>query len=268
MEKPTMSQKRSQSPTTLPGLHETFINFGSGDEALAAFKANLSLLPPLFSINGGTSLLGPVAKLHSPNIRYSYYSYRESRYMAKLGDCEKYLNHSLLLEGINQLPTPFNREDQSIVRKYKDFFASYGTHVVTAVEYGSIFQLQAWGSNENPEVNEAWIEDVKANYEGLPSGGEYDPRIKKTEQYKAYWDLKFAGAGCVGGEPPLAHTLLTEQTYRALQEWAKTGAKNAEATIFSLSELWRLMEDSSEGEIVRYAHDIHEAYEWLLNNDD
>ncbi|KAL0062990.1 hypothetical protein AAF712_010121 [Marasmius tenuissimus] len=122
-------------------VHETFINFGSGDEALAAFKANLSLLPPLFSINGGTSLLGPVAKLHSPGIRYSYYSYRESRYVAKLGDCEKYLNHSLLLEGISQLPTPFNGEDQNVKRKYKDFFASYGTHVVTAVEYGSIFQL-------------------------------------------------------------------------------------------------------------------------------
>ncbi|KAL0578583.1 hypothetical protein V5O48_003433 [Marasmius crinis-equi] len=251
------------------GTHEIFVTFPSKDDLATAIKADPSLLPSVFSLGGGaTSVRAAVEKRHYRDVQYTYYTYRQSKYQANLTDCGGHLNNHLLLEGIRQLPTPFNGDDKDVVEKYTNFFMQHGTHVVTAAEYGSIFQLHVWGSDENSAVNEAWVEDVKADYKGIPSGGGYDHRINETEQYKEYRQLSNMYASVLGGDPGQVDTFLRQLDWESFQDWADTAGENILPSTFYLTELWELMRASDDIEVVRYALDVYEAFEWLLATSD
>ncbi|KAG7089111.1 hypothetical protein E1B28_010820 [Marasmius oreades] len=114
------------------------------------------------------------------------------------------LNEDALLTAFKTLPKPFNGEDEDNVKKYASFFQRYDTHIITKVQsYGAHYQLAScrpvsetvslmslplhiWAPNTNSSVNDAWPNDVKVDYDGILSSGEFDPSVRNTAQYKDY----------------------------------------------------------------------------------
>ncbi|KAL0062994.1 hypothetical protein AAF712_010125 [Marasmius tenuissimus] len=198
--------------------------------------------------------------------QYAFCSYRHPKYLATLANPDSLFNTDLLPEAIRQLPPSFDGSDQSTVTAYKAFFKTFGTHVVTAVQYGSSFQIFTWASNSDSALKAAWTEDVKADYDGIPSGGQYDASVKATEQYKLYVQLKQSLTSVMGGDSSLGSALLARPSYKAFEAWKGSVGQNPATTIFFLVELWTLMKESDNDEIVKFVPTAYEAYDWLATH--
>lgn len=132
--------------TVIPGGFdgETFHTFSFREEVVAKLIAEPGLIPTLFSIGGEgedegevqVSVLEAVSASLRPETQYAFYSFRSSQYIAALRDFDSLLNTDLLLEAIRPLPS-FDPENQSTVEVYRKFFRSFGSHIVTSVEYGA-----------------------------------------------------------------------------------------------------------------------------------
>ena len=118
-----------------------FNTYANGNDAALAFRNDSSLAVTFMAVSGDPSVGAATEKHHRRNVQYAYYCYREGRYLAFLKDYADLLNVETLRAGIRQLPTPFNGTNAEILKKYKDFFQRYGSHIVTKVNYGSHLQL-------------------------------------------------------------------------------------------------------------------------------
>lgn len=118
-----------------------FNTYANGNDAALAFRNDSSLAVTFMAVSGDPSVGAATEKHHRRNVQYAYYCYREGRYLAFLKDYADLLNVETLRTGIRQLPTPFDGENAEILKKYKDFFQRYGSHIVTKVNYGSHLQL-------------------------------------------------------------------------------------------------------------------------------
>ena len=114
-------------------------------------------------------------------------------------------------------------------------------------------------------MNAAWREDVKAELNGLPSGGQFDSNIRSTDQYKQYLNLKRSIQSVYGGDIELAKALVHRPTFEAFQAWRGANlSQNPATTTFTLVELWKVMGESDNIEIVKGALKLYQAYEWLV----
>ncbi|KAK1220315.1 hypothetical protein PQX77_016910 [Marasmius sp. AFHP31] len=219
----------------------------------------------LITIGDETVPRAIVSNIQASN-QYAFYSYRQPKYLATLAKPDPLFNTDLLLEAIRQLPPSFDGNDQSTVAAYKRFFKTFGTHVVTAVQYGSSFQIFTWASNSDSDLKAAWAEDVKADYDGIPSGGQYNPNIKTTDRSGLYVELKQSLTSVVGGDGSLGSALLARPTYKAFEAWATSAGQNPAAIVFFLVELWTLMKESDNEEIVKFVPTAYKAYDWLATH--
>ena len=94
-----------------------------------------------FAVTGDPSVATATGKIFRRDNQYSFYNYSKNKYMALLRDFITLLNDSVLVNALNQLPMPFNGQNESVVKKYKDFFQRFGSHIVTKVRYGARLQL-------------------------------------------------------------------------------------------------------------------------------
>ena len=117
------------------------VNYSTGNAASEAFNRDPALAVRYFAVTGDPSVATATGKIFRRDNQYSFYNYSKNKYMALLRDFITLLNDSVLVNALNQLPMPFNGKDENVVKKYKDFFQRYGTHVVTKVRYGARMQL-------------------------------------------------------------------------------------------------------------------------------
>ncbi|KAL0059279.1 hypothetical protein AAF712_013966 [Marasmius tenuissimus] len=252
----------------LPG-GETFTTFPTGQEAIANFESNPGLIPRLLHIAGGDSVLKAITtKCIRPDDQYAFYSLRQPRFSATLSNFNTLFkpDSNSFLSTVRRLP-PFSGQNQSAVAQYQAFFQRFGSHIVTGVEYGSTYQFINWADRTQPGVNDAWDELVKADYDGIPSRGQFDEKIKETDQYKQYLRLKQHIEGMGGGDQELAQSILRSPNYQTFQEWKATGVgQDISPVYFSLVDIWMLMKNSDNIDVVRAAMDVMAAYEWFVNH--
>ncbi|KAK1220317.1 hypothetical protein PQX77_016912 [Marasmius sp. AFHP31] len=244
---------------------ETFVTFPSGQHAINKLKTDHTLLQRLYPVVGkDDSVPQAIFKYLPSDLQYAFYSFREPKYIAMIENHKDVLNEAVLLKALRDLPPSFVGENPEVVDKYEDFFSLYGSHVVTGAEYGSWFQMHIWGSNDNSEVKAAWAEDVKADYDGIPSAGHYDSNIKLTSQYKDYQMIRSSMFSILGGDIELAADLLNHRDYKSFEAWQATANRPSTRPVsFSLTEMWTLVSLSDNVELARFALPLYKAYEWI-----
>ncbi|KAL0072600.1 hypothetical protein AAF712_000363 [Marasmius tenuissimus] len=255
----TVSQNLSQV--------ETFITFPTGDEAIAKFNSDPAFMSRLIpAAASGNSLLKTLETrfIRSDN-QYAFYSLRQPRYSATiLSNLNLPFDSETLQQvAIRDLP-PFSTENQSVVAQYRRFFQRFGSHVITGVEFGSGYQFIVSADRTQQGVNDAWVEDVKADWGGIPSGGQFDKNIKDSSQYQEYKRLQQRIEMINGGDDALAKAVATNPTYQTFQEW-KGSVGHSQPINFSLGDVWTLMKNSNNIEVARAANDIQAAYEWIAH---
>ncbi|KAK1234036.1 hypothetical protein PQX77_002774 [Marasmius sp. AFHP31] len=243
-----------------------FVHYPTGNEAAIAFRNNAALGTHFMSVTGDPSVGRATEKHHRRNLQYAYYSFARSKYIAMLKDYAGLLNEPRIKTGLEQLPVPFNGQNQDVLNKYKSFFERFGTHVVTKVAYGAHYQLHLWAPTTDPTVNPNWGGNVRADYNGIPTHGEYDPGARDSDQYKAYLGLKQRIESVFGGGRDQARPLAMTPTWPNFQAWASTSQQNPALLSFVVDEIWSLMRNAEDGYIVNAAPRIEEAFNFIVNN--
>ncbi|KAK7444038.1 hypothetical protein VKT23_015435 [Stygiomarasmius scandens] len=127
-------------------------------------------------------------------------------------------------------------------------------------------RVHVWGSNSKPEVNNAWSSDVKADYDGIPSGGEFDANIRDGAQFIDYLGLKQHINSIYGGDGTLAKPLVTAPAYPTFEKWRDTSDQNTSLLSFVVVKIWSLMKGSLNEEISAFGPRIQQAFEWIVDH--
>ncbi|KAJ8076762.1 hypothetical protein PM082_001185 [Marasmius tenuissimus] len=269
--KVTIDEKTYDVPKSIGVLEDKsvtdgFVHYPNGNDAAVAFRSDSTLASRFMSITGDPSVGRATEKHHRRNLMYAYYSFGQAQYLAILKNYADLLDEKSLKTGLNQLPVPFNGENADNLAKYKSFFQRYGTHVVTKVQSGAHYQLHLWSPTTNPSVNPNWAGNVKADYDGIPSNGEYDPGVRGSDQYKAYLNLKQRIESVYGGDNNKAIALGTKPTWPSFQDWVVTSQQNPSILSFVVDELWSLMKNSADDDIIKAAPRIEDAFNYIVDN--
>ncbi|KAL0072607.1 hypothetical protein AAF712_000370 [Marasmius tenuissimus] len=225
-----------------------FVHYSNGNEASVAFRSDSTLASRFMSITGDASVGRATEKHHRKNLMYAYFCFGQAQYLAVLKNYADLLDENSLKKGLKTLPVPFNGENKENLASYKKFFQRYGTHVVTKVQSGAHYSLHLWSPTTNTSVNPNWAANIKADYEGIPSSGEYDASVRNSDQYKAYLNLKQRIESVYGGDNNKSLALGMDPTWKAFQDWVATSQQNPSILSFVVDEL------------------LDAAFHWIVDN--
>lgn len=110
--------------------------------------------------------------------------------------------------------------------------------------------------------------DVKANFSGIPSGGQFDATVKNQDQYKTFLGYLQKSISVSGGNQTIANKLANNTaSYREYEEWTdSTDSTRAFLMSFRVVELWTLMAvEKKEQVIVSYADELSKAFYYIMN---
>lgn len=126
----------------------------------------------------------------------------------------------------------------------------------------------AWASNANPSVNAKFATDVKAFFNGIPSGGEYDKAVKSESQYKIFFEYLQRLVTIVGGDAQLSSSLTADPTdWATYSKWSGSVYKATPMhTSFHTIAIWSLMSASLNDVLKHYARELNQAFTWILTH--
>lgn len=133
-----------------------YITYPDGRDAASAFSADASYPLRYFAVSGTTSGAYAARKSFLEDHQYAFFSYAQGSYSVRLRDYANSLVERPLLSGLDGLPIPFNSSNETTVNKYKDFFRSYGSHIIHNVNYGARYPLVRLSSISNAFSNVMW----------------------------------------------------------------------------------------------------------------
>ncbi|KAI9463155.1 hypothetical protein HD554DRAFT_2175660 [Boletus coccyginus] len=230
----------------------SFLSYPTGNDVQKAFRADAGL-PALYLAVTGTD--AAIVLAHDRSFirenQYAFYSFTHSVYAARLADYDNLLNQTALLRGVEDLPPQFNGDNEDVLAAYKSFFQRFGSHVIVNANYGARFQLNAWASNVNASVNSKFATNVKAYFNGVPSGGEYDTKVKSEAQYKVFLEYLQRLVTVMGGDSRLFSNLSSDPT-----NWGT----------FHTNAIWTLMSASLNDTLRSYANQLNQAFTWILTH--
>ncbi|KAG6369322.1 hypothetical protein JVT61DRAFT_15041 [Boletus reticuloceps] len=245
-----------------------YISYRDGREAASQFGADASFPLRYFAVSGTTSGAYAARKSFLESHQYAFFSYTEGSYGARLRDYAESLVEVPLIAGLQGIPIPFDGSNETTVKKYKDFFSGYGSHIIHNVNYGARYPLIVWASNETPAVNTMFNTNVKAKFNGIPSGGDFDSSVKAQAQYKTFEEY-FQFLVTVSGGGDRSKLANTDATYANYQEWIKSIKENSPGLLsFQVIEVWTLMKFSSSIELKNYADPLYDAFMWIVGHPD
>lgn len=122
-------------------IQGNYITYRSGSEASSSFQAEASLSVRYLAVSGSASASYATEKSFRQENQYAFYSFNADTYAASLRDYADLLNESALKRRIADLPVPFDGSNSDHVKQWRDFFSSFGTHVIINCSYGARFQL-------------------------------------------------------------------------------------------------------------------------------
>ncbi|EED78472.1 predicted protein [Postia placenta Mad-698-R] len=192
--------------------------------------------------------------------------YNANRYAAGLKNYIVYLNEGLLKNRVSRLPAWPSSPDTTVLRDYRAFFDTVGSHSIINATYGARFQLVY---NSNSSVNSRFSANVLYAYNGIPNGGKYDANVEPESQYKTYQGLAQRLLSCQGGDADMANTLVNSPTdYSLYEKWTQTNTQNTGVVNFSLTEIWTLMRSAVDATLQARADDIQNAFNYIVTHPD
>ncbi|KAI5984015.1 hypothetical protein EDC04DRAFT_1705016 [Pisolithus marmoratus] len=245
-----------------------YITFPDGRDAASAFGADATYPLRYFAVSGTTSGTYAARKSFLDHHQYAFFSYAEGSYSARLRDYAESLREAPLLVGLEGLPKPFDSSNAATVKEYKDFFERYGSHIIHNVNYGARYPLKVWASNETPEVNAMFNTDVKAKFNGIPSGGVYDASVTTQDQYKKFSEY-FQYLVTVSGGGDRSKLANTDGTYNDYQTWIQSIKEYSPGLLsFQVIEVWTLMKLAESDVLRSYADPLYDAFIWIVGHPD
>ncbi|KAJ8076744.1 hypothetical protein AAF712_000368 [Marasmius tenuissimus] len=272
--------------TDLSNFQGSFLTYRSGSEAYNAFKADASLSIKYMCVSGGVSASYATEKTLRRENQHAFYSFNADLYSASLRDYVDSINESALKKRIADLPKPFNGSNKDHEKKYRDFFAQFGTHVINYCTYGArcqlvrLFQLSpkekeillvllqnVWASNSESSVNKRFSASVTASYNGVFAGGQFDASVKKEDQFKEFMEFKQADVTAQGGELNAGINFIQHpDNMEAYDAWGKTVASYPNVTSLSTIEIWSLLRDAAAEELRNAADQLEAAFNHLKSH--
>ncbi|KAI6038047.1 hypothetical protein EDC04DRAFT_2698637 [Pisolithus marmoratus] len=245
-----------------------YITFPDGKDAASAFTADATYPLRYFAVSGTTSGTYAARKSFLEYHQYAFFSYSEASYSARLRDYADSLVETQLLSALEGIPKPFESSSTDTVDKYKLSFDKLGSHVIHNVSYGARYPLQVWASNETPAVNTMFNTDVKAKFNGIPSGGVYDASVTAQDQYKKFSEY-FQYLVTVSDDGDRSKLANTDGTYNDYQTWIQSIKEYSPGLLsFQVTELWTLMEFSENDVLRSYADPLYDAFLWIVGHPD
>ncbi|OSX64648.1 hypothetical protein POSPLADRAFT_1044144 [Postia placenta MAD-698-R-SB12] len=211
-----------------------YVTYEDGNKASAAFINDSSLYPRYLAVTGTTTAGYSISK-----------TFRS--------DCYR-------------LPAWPSSPDTTVLRDYRAFFDTVGSHSIINATYGARFQLVY---NSNSSVNSRFSANVLYAYNGIPNGGKYDANVEPESQYKTYQGLAQRLLSCQGGDADMANTLVNSPTdYSLYEKWTQTNTQNTGVVNFSLTEIWTLMRSAVDATLQARADDIQNAFNYIVTHPD
>lgn len=126
----------------------------------------------------------------------------------------------------------------------------------------------AWASNVNASVNSKFATNVKAYFNGVPSGGEYDTKVKSEAQYKVFLEYLQRLVTVMGGDSQLSSNLSSDPTnWGTYVQWSGSVYTETPTHIsFHTNAIWTLMSASLNDTLRSYANQLNQAFTWILTH--
>lgn len=258
------------------------MSFPDGRDAASAFRADASYPLRYFAVSGTTSSTYAAQKSFLESHQYAFFSYSEGSYTARLRDYFDSLVERQLINGLSGVPKPFDPSKTAVVNKYTEFFNDYGSHIIHSVNYGAryplvrftftvnhfsnIFPKKVWASNQTPAVNNMFNTDVKAKFNGIPSGGVFDAGVKGQDQYKLFSEY-FQYLVTISGGGDRSKLANVDGTYTDYQKWISSIKQNNPGLLsFQVIEIWSLMKFAESLELRSYAGPLYDAFMYIVGH--
>lgn len=108
--------------------------------------------------------------------------------------------------------------------------------------------------------------DVKAMFNGIPSGGDFDASVKDQDQYDIFEEY-FQFLVTISGGGDRSKLANIDGTYADYQEWIKTIKENNPGLLsFQVMEVWTLMKFANSSVLRSYADPLYDAFMWIVGH--
>ena len=108
--------------------------------------------------------------------------------------------------------------------------------------------------------------NVKAKFNGIPSGGDFDASVKAQDQYRKFTEY-FQYLLTISGGGDRSKLANTDGTYADYEEWIRSIKENNPGLLnFQVIEVWTLMSLSSSSVLRSYADPLYDAFMWIVGH--
>ncbi|EEP80471.1 predicted protein [Uncinocarpus reesii 1704] len=211
-------------------------SYTNGSVAASNLEADASLSGQYLAVSAGASANYSISKTFHSSYQYFMFNFRQ-----------------VLLEvGLeNFAENQYQRACMAhVVKTYKTFFGTFGSHVVTGTTYGSRFQL--------------------AQFNGLTASGNFDASIKTTDQYKTFETSVQKNCSCQGGDTSIGTKIASDPTttdvYTSYASWTKSSQTTPGVMTMQTMSLWELMTAAMDDTLNLRAGDVEKAFSWIVEN--
>ncbi|KAF7795731.1 hypothetical protein EIP86_006897 [Pleurotus ostreatoroseus] len=244
----------------------TYVTYKTGTEAASSLTADASLSVRYLAVSASASISYALDKSYKREDQWAMYSFNADTYLASMRNYVDLLAETRLKNRLEDM-SPINGNDKNSVEEWKEFFASWGSHVIINARFGARFQLNVYASNSDSSVNSRFSTSVTAAFDGVVAGGKFDASVTKEDQYRTFMEFMQSKVSIVGGDPTLNLQLTADPAHNdRFVEWAGTVSKDSSITGLNVVELWVLMKEAARKEIRDAANMVKEAYNWIVEH--
>ena len=120
------------------------MTYKNGTEASTALKVDTSLSVRYLAVSTSASASYSIDKTYRREDQWAMYSFNADTHLASMKNYADLLAETALLRRLQEIDPIGNGSNKNIVQEWKDFFASWGTHVIINSGFGARFQFVSW----------------------------------------------------------------------------------------------------------------------------
>jgi len=244
-----------------------YVTYRNGTEASNSLKTDAGLSARYLAVSASASVSYSIEKTYRREDQWAMYSFNADTYLASLRDYFDLLAETALARRLEEIPPIGDGSNKDVVQDWKDFFASWGTHIIINSKFGARFQLNVWASNSDNSVNQRFSTSVGAAFNGIGFGGQFDASVTTEEQYKTFSEFMQKQVSVVGGNSEINKRLTADPTqYELFVDWAGSVSQDSSIATLNVVELWILMREASRREIRDAARTVMDAYNYIVQH--
>lgn len=121
-----------------------YVTYKNGTEASSSLKIDTSLSARYLAVSASTSVSYSIDKTYRREDQWAMYSFNADTYLASLRNYLDLLAETALARRLEEMVPIGDGSNKNVVQDWKDFFASWGTHIIINSAFGARFQLVSW----------------------------------------------------------------------------------------------------------------------------